>query len=264
MNPSGKLQETFALQVEDNPSYLNFPGEEGKVAYREGIFIGYRYYDKKKMEVLFPFGHGLSYTTFEYSSMRLSGDTILDTDGLVVEVDITNTGKCEGAEIVQLYVKSQKARLIRPEKELKGFEKINLLPGETDTIRYTLNKRDFSYYDCSNKKWVVETGLYEIWIGKSSRNICLKRTVNVISTDALKPSLTGESLVKEWFSWSAAKQALFEVFAQEKMKEQIEAALQGEHSDRVLNMPLRKLFYFDPKRAERAEEIIEKLLVQMN
>lgn len=263
VNPSGKLQETFALQLEDNPSYLHFPGEDGKVVYREGIFIGYRYYDKKKMQVLYPFGHGLSYTTFEYKNLRLSGDKIKDTEGLTVEVDITNTGTFVGADIVQLYVKNQKARLIRPEKELKGFEKISVCPGETKTIRFNLNKRDFSYYDPSKKKWVTETGEFEIWLGRSSRDICLKQAVTVMSTDKVEISLTGDCLVKDWISSAVGKQIFFEVLTEEKMNEQIESALQGGHAEMILGMPLRKVFYFDPERAERAEQIIEKLLSRL-
>ncbi|AIQ31519.1 glycosyl hydrolase family 3 [Paenibacillus sp. FSL P4-0081] len=262
-NPAGKLQETFACQVEDNPSYLNFPGEEGKVEYREGIFVGYRYYDKKNMPVLFPFGHGLSYTSFDYANLRLSGDTVKDMDGLIVEADITNIGTMEGAEIVQLYVMNAKAKLIRPEKELKGFEKVNLRPGETTTIRIRLEKRDFSYYDPTRKKWVMETGKFEVCLGKSSRDICLRQAVTVVSTDKLEITLTGDSLVKDWVTSIHGKRTLFAILSEENMKEQIENALQGDHAEMVLGMPMRKMFYFDPNRAERADQIIERLLIRL-
>lgn len=153
--PCGKLAETFPLHLEDNPSYLNFPGNREKVCYQEGVFIGYRYYDKKKMDVLFPFGYGLSYTDFTYSNMKVTVngknaadvDVIKETDEIVVSADITNTGNCDGAEIVQLYIKNPVVYEIRPEKELRDFAKVFLKAGETKTVTFTLNARAFSYYE---------------------------------------------------------------------------------------------------------------------
>ncbi|QJD88234.1 glycosyl hydrolase [Cohnella herbarum] len=262
-NPSGKLQETFVHQLEDNPSYLNFPGTDSKVEYREGIFIGYRYYDKKKMQVLFPFGHGLSYTSFEYTNLRTSSDYLQDLDGLTVEVDITNTGKREGSEIVQLYVNDRESRIVRPEHELKCFAKVRLLPGETSTVRMHLEKRDFSYYDPTLKRWVMETGEFELRVGKSSREIVLKRIVTVQSTDVVELKLTGDSLVKDWVASEEGRRIFFEVLAEEKMKEQVEHALLGDDALMVMGMPLRKIFYFDTERAVRAEEIVDRLLSRL-
>jgi len=130
VNPSGKLAETFPLRLQDNPSYLNFPGDKDKVEYREGIFVGYRYYDKREMPVLFPFGHGLSYTNFRYSKLEVNRKKALDTDSITVSVKIKNTGKIAGKEIVQLYVAPKSNVVIRPPKELKGFKKVSLNPGE--------------------------------------------------------------------------------------------------------------------------------------
>jgi len=262
-NPSGKLQETFAFQLEDNPSYLNFPGVYGKVEYKESIFVGYRYYDKKKMNVLFPFGYGLSYTTFDYSNLRLSGDSIKDVDGLTVEVDVENIGDVDGSEIAQLYIHDLQARLIRPEQELKGFDKIQLKSGEKRTVRFHLEKRDYSYYNPHLKRWVMESGEFEIRVGKSSRDICLKQIVTVESTDQVELVLTGDSTVKDWLSTPTSRQALFDILAEEGMKEQIEHALQGEHAPMVKGMPLQKLFYFDPNKAEKADQILQKLLTMM-
>lgn len=182
VNPSAKLPETFPKQLEDNPSYLAGFGEGDHVEYREGIFVGYRYYDKKKMDVLFPFGYGLSYTTFAYSNLCLDKKTMKDTEELTVSVDVTNTGDRTGKEVVQLYVADKDSTVIRPVKELRDFVKIELAPGETKTVTFTLGKRAFAYYDVQIHDWQVETGEFEILIGASSRDIALRDTVTVEST----------------------------------------------------------------------------------
>ena len=185
--PCGKLAETFPLHLEDNPSYLNFPGNREKICYQEGVFIGYRYYDKKKMDVLFPFGYGLSYTDFTYSNMKVTVngknaadvDVIKETDEIVVSADITNTGNCDGAEIVQLYIKNPVVYEIRPEKELRDFAKVFLKAGETKTVTFTLNARAFSYYETRIHDWYAESGDYEILLASSSRDIRLQDTVSI-------------------------------------------------------------------------------------
>lgn len=185
--PCGKLAETFPLHLEDNPSYLNFPGNREKVCYQEGVFIGYRYYDKKKMDVLFPFGYGLSYTDFTYSNMKVTVngknaadvDVIKETDEIVVSADITNTGNCDGAEIIQLYIKNPVVYEIRPEKELRDFAKVFLKAGETKTVTFTLNARAFSYYETRIHDWYAESGDYEILLASSSRDIRLQDTVSI-------------------------------------------------------------------------------------
>lgn len=185
--PCGKLAETFPLHLEDNPSYLNFPGNREKVCYQEGVFIGYRYYDKKKMDVLFPFGYGLSYTDFTYSNMKVTVngknaadvDMIKETDEIIVSADITNTGNCDGAEIVQLYIKNPVVYEIRPEKELRDFAKVFLKAGETKTVTFTLNARAFSYYETRIHDWYAESGDYEILLASSSHDIRLQDTVSI-------------------------------------------------------------------------------------
>lgn len=185
--PCGKLAETFPLHLEDNPSYLNFPGNREKVCYQEGVFIGYRYYDKKKMDVLFPFGYGLSYTDFTYSNMKVTVngknaadvDVIKETDEIIVSADITNTGNCDGAEIVQLYIKNPVVYEIRPEKELRDFAKVFLKAGETKAVTFTLNARAFSYYETRIHDWYAESGDYEILLASSSRDIRLQDTVSI-------------------------------------------------------------------------------------
>jgi len=182
VNPSAKLPETFPLRLEDNPSYLSYFGEGDMVEYREGIFVGYRYYDKKKMDVLFPFGFGLSYTTFEYSNLTVDKESMKDTDTMTVTADITNTGRMAGKEVVQLYVADKESTVIRPVKELRDFVKVELAPGETKTVSFTLDKRAFAYYSVRIHDWYVETGEFDILIGRSSRDIVLSKTVTVEST----------------------------------------------------------------------------------
>lgn len=198
VNPSGKLTETFPVKLNDNPTYINYPGENDKVLYGEGIFMGYRYYDKKEMEVQFPFGYGLSYTTFEYSNLNVSSDKFKDIKGLTVEVDVKNTGNLLGKEVVQLYVRDVESKLARPVKELKGFKKIKLEPGETKTVSFNLDRRDFAYYHPTHKKWITEDGEFQIIIGKSSRDICLTKKVDLISTTELPCTLNHNSTIREW------------------------------------------------------------------
>ncbi len=181
-NPCGKLAETIPLKFSDNPSYLFFPGEGDRSDYREGVFVGYRYYDKKEMPVRFPFGYGLSYTSFTYSDLKLSAEKIKDTDTLNVTVKVKNTGTRFGKEIVQLYVHDNQTDIIRPQKELKGFEKVALNPGEEKNVSFKLDRRAFAYYNAQIKDWRVQSGTFDILIGKSSRNIVLSAQVGVAST----------------------------------------------------------------------------------
>jgi len=171
VTPSGKLPQTFPVRVEDNPAYLNFPGENVKVYYGEGLFVGYRYYDKKRIVPLFPFGFGLSYTTFSYSPLRLSAQQISADDTLQVSVEVTNTGQRAGQEVVQLYVRDKQARLQRPEKELKAFAKVHLEPGERKTVTLSIRREALAYYDDRTHKWVAESGEFEVLVGTSSQDI---------------------------------------------------------------------------------------------
>jgi len=171
VNPSGKLTETYPKRLEDNPAFINYPGENGKVLYGEGIFVGYRYYDKKKIEPSFPFGHGLSYTSFEYDRLTIKESEIKLGQNLEVSVDIANIGDRPGKEVVQLYLRDVESSLIRPPKELKGFRKVSLEPAETVTINFALSQRDFSFYDPDHKEWICEPGEFEVLIGSSSGDL---------------------------------------------------------------------------------------------
>jgi len=182
VNPSGKLTQTFPQRLEDNPAYINYPGENGHVHYGEGIFIGYRYYEKKQIVPLFPFGFGLSYTNFAYDNLRLNTDTILPDEGVTISIDITNTGKRAGQEVVQVYIHDVTASVLRPIKELKGFTKVALAPAETKTVTLTLDRTSFAYWDDGQHAWVAEAGEFEILVGSSSQDIRKKATLQVTQT----------------------------------------------------------------------------------
>jgi len=178
VNPSGKIAETFPIRLEDNPSYNHFPGSKLTVEYRESIYVGYRYYDKAKKSVLFPFGHGLSYTTFEYSNLEVKQTKY----GKAVTFKVKNTGKVDGAEVVQVYVGNAESVLFKADKELRAFTKVRLKAGEEKDLSFDLNMDAFSYYNVNIADWHVENGEYEILIGSSSRDIRLSKKVAIKET----------------------------------------------------------------------------------
>ncbi len=182
VNPSGKLAESYPLALEDNSSANYFPGTPVSVEYRESVYVGYRYYDKAEKAVRFPFGHGLSYTTFAYSDLSVSADKIKDTDTVTVSFKVKNTGKMDGAEVVELYVSDVESTIYRPVKELKGFKKVFLKAGEEKTVEITLDKRAFAYYNVNIHDWHVESGAFQILVGASSRDIRLTAEITVEST----------------------------------------------------------------------------------
>jgi beta-glucosidase len=208
VNPSGKLAETFPVKLNDTPCYLNFPGEREKVEYREGIFVGYRYYDSADIKPLFPFGYGLSYTEFEYSDLHLDKLEMSDVETLMVTVNVKNAGDRTGKETVQLYVRDVQTTVIRPYKELKGFEKVELLPGEQKTVTFALDKRAFAFYDTALNDWRVESGDFEILIGKSSADITAAATVRVNTTTPVKKCYTLDSTLYDIKDERAAAQLL--------------------------------------------------------
>nr|AMC37202.1 glycosyl hydrolase [Alicyclobacillus sp. A4] len=193
VNPSGKLAESFPIRLEHNPSHLFFPGNGDRVEYREGVFVGYRYYDAKAMDVRFPFGHGLSYTTFAYRSLKLSDERLRDDAVLEVNVEIENTGERLGKEVVQLYVEPCTPSISRPLRELRAFAKIELAPGERKHVVFHLNKRAFAHYDVDRADFVVESGTYRICIGASSRDLRLFGDVQIESTTPPRPVIVHEN-----------------------------------------------------------------------
>lgn len=182
VNPSGKLSETYPLALSDNSSYNYFPGTPVSVEHRESVYVGYKYYDTANKEVAFPFGFGLSYTTFEYSDIKVSADKIKDTDTVTVSFKVKNTGDVDGAEVAQVYVNDVESTIFRPAKELKGFKKVFLKAGEETEISIDLDKRAFAYYNVNLGDWHVESGDFKILVGASSRDIKLEATVYVEST----------------------------------------------------------------------------------
>ena len=186
--PGGKLAESWPIQLDDTPSRAYFPGYTRTVEYRESIFVGYRYYDTAHLSVRYPFGHGLSYTTFTYSNLKLSASSLDDDAPLIVSLDLTNTGDCAGAEVAQLYISHRSNTMFLPEQELKGFEKVFLVPGETKTVCFPLTRRDISYYDVTAGDWRVEGGEYEIRLSASSRDIRLSGMIQArADSDATVP-----------------------------------------------------------------------------
>ena len=186
-NPGGKLAETYPLRLEDTPCYRNFPGNPATVEYRESIYVGYRYYDKIGKPVCFPFGFGLSYTSFEYSGLSLNKNSIKDNEELVVSFKVKNTGGVDGAETVQCYVADKESTVFRAAKDLKGFEKVFLKAGEEKEVSISLSKRAFAYYNTLIHDWHVESGEFDILIGASSADIRLAGTVEVLSTNPGAP-----------------------------------------------------------------------------
>ncbi len=192
-NPSGHLAETFPLRVQDNPSYLNFNTDPEKCRYAEDVYVGYRYYDKKMMPVRWAFGHGLSYTTFELSNMKLSSDKMTDSSTIKVSVDVKNIGDVVGKEVVQLYIGDLNGTFDRPVKELKGFAKVEVAPGETKTVEMEIDARSLSYFEESMGDWFAPSGKYELLVGNSSDNITLREEIS-FETNKVKPMRCDSSI----------------------------------------------------------------------
>jgi beta-glucosidase len=234
------------------------------------LFIGYRYYDVREMAVLFPFGHGLSYTSFAYSNMKTSRRSFRDLDGLTVTVDITNTGEVAGKEVVQLYVHDQKSDLMRPVKELKGFSKVELQPGETKTVSFSLDFRAFAYYHPAYKQWITEDGEFDILIGASATDIRCRATVTLQSTLDFPCLLDRESTIREWMEDPRGKAVLGTLY--EQMQAQSRRAFSSDDNadsmdimDMLLNMPLVSVLMFQQNALTMpAEEMVDGLLMQVH
>ena len=265
-NPCGKLAETFPVKTSDNPTFLNFPGNGHDVNYAEGIYIGYRYYDKKEMKVQFPFGHGLSYTTFEYSDLKLSSKNILDTDKLEVSVKITNTGKVSGKEIVQLYVSELTGtHEDRPVKELKAFTKVQLNPKESKVVTMTLDKRSFAFWNTEIGDWYAPTGEYLISAGASCTDIRLTAKVNVTSTAKGVFKINENTVLEEMLEHPVAAKCaepLVKSFMDEMLGDRSESEKESVSDEMMLamlrSMPLRALRSFINMKDEEVVKFIEE------
>lgn len=200
VNPSGKLTETFPVNLEQTPTTLNFPGRNGHADYGEGLFVGYRYYDKKQLQPQFPFGFGLSYTTFAYTEIK-TGSAIFDADAgaeLTVEVTVKNTGSVAGKEVVQLYLHERAPRSIRPEQELQAFTKVALDPGEEAVVSFSLKQRNFASYNPDLHEWEVSSGVFDLRVGGSSRDLPLQAAVDVRAPQLGLQALTSQSMIKHF------------------------------------------------------------------
>ncbi|MCM1055438.1 MAG: glycoside hydrolase family 3 C-terminal domain-containing protein [Bacteroides sp.] len=186
VNPSGKLAESFPQYLEHNPSYGSFPGENGRVRYSEGIFVGYRWYEKHNIPALFPFGFGLSYTTFRYDGIELSESKIDENDEITVTVSVSNTGALDGKEAIQLYVREESPRVSRPEKELKAFKKVFIKAGESVRVSFTLDRRCFAYWDDEIHDWRVDSGKFTVLAGGSSDNCPLTANIEIKAREYFK------------------------------------------------------------------------------
>ena len=266
VNPGGKLAETFPLKLSDTPSYVNFPGEAGQVRYGEGIFVGYRYYDEKGVPVLFPFGHGLSYTSFAYSNLTVSAETFSEVDGLTVSVDVTNTGDVAGKEIVQVYVHDHEAKLRRPQKELKGFVKVALEPGETKTVSVTLDSRAFAYWDPRYSDWISESGRFDILVGSSSADIRLTRSVTLESTQQLPSLIHRNSTLGEWMADPAGMAALAGLLQQVQGQMPTGDGVLGmDFFNLMRDMPLPKILgWFASSLPVDPDTIVDQLVAQVH
>ena len=271
VNPSGKLAETFPLRIEETPAYLNFPGDNGAVRYGEGLYIGYRYYDAKHAPVRFPFGYGLSYTTFAYSNAQVSAASFRDGDGVTVSVNVTNTGAVAGKEIVQVYVHDRKSSLVRPVKELKGFAKVELQPGETRTVQVTLDFRAFAFWHPGYQQWITEDGEFDILIGASAADIRATVPVTLQSTLELPSRLTIESTVRNWLEDPRGRVVSAGLFQQ--MMAQMGQTFGGGENEGIgmdmmgfiMELPLASLLGFQEAQLPApAEVIVADLLRQVH
>ena len=272
-NPSGHLAETFPVKLSDNPSYLYYGGEGNRTEYREGVFVGYRYYDRKDMDVLFPFGHGLSYTTFEYSDLRLSADAIDDTQTLTATVTVKNTGDRAGKAVVQLYVAAPEMDVLRPVRELKGFEKVALEPGEAKEVAFTLDKRSFAYWCEALHDWRVVSGDYCVEVGASSRDLPLCAKVAVTGTAQVKQTYDLNSIFMDIMADPKAAAIMGPVMkgamsgfmggGDEEKSDAASEAINDEMGQAMLNyLPLRAMISFSGGAV--SEEQLVALLAQIN
>lgn len=270
-NPSGRLAETFPVRLEDTPCYLYYGGENNHSEYREGVFVGYRYYLSKKLPVLFPFGYGLSYTEFRYSDLQIEKTEVLDTEQVKVRVNVANVGSRAGKEVVQLYVEPVGGSVIRPLRELRSFAKVELQAGEVRTVEFMLDKMAFSYWNQETHGWSVPAGKYLIQFGKNCGDIVLSGEIHVKNAVIPKKVFTVDSTLGEIMAdpnGSAILGGLMAGMAQEgkggvenKQIEEDEAITAEMQEAMGFGMPLRQLMSFLP---DITKEMVEQLLAALN
>ncbi|MDB8709940.1 glycoside hydrolase family 3 C-terminal domain-containing protein [Mediterraneibacter gnavus] len=268
VNPSGRLAETFPLRLEDTPCYLTYGKGMDEAVYSEGVFVGYRYYTSKKQEVLFPFGYGLSYTTFTYSNLNLDKTQMADTEILTVSVDVENTGTRTGKEVVQIYVAPGETETARPLKELRAFDKIELAPGEKKTVTFELDARAFAYWNTEIHDWYVESGAYEIQVGKNAEEVLLHTSIQVKGTKKIKKTYTLNTCIGELMQDEKGKVVFGQMMGSNKQatemaeSNQANEVINDEMMAAIMNdMPLRQLLSFVPGMTREA---LEQILAAVN
>lgn len=270
-NPSGRLAETFPLRLEDTPCYLTYGKGYDNAEYQEGVFVGYRYYTSRKMETAFPFGHGLSYTTFEYSDFQIDKKKMSDKDTVEVSVKVKNTGNRAGKTVVQLYVEAPETEVVRPVRELRGFEKISLEEGEEKTVTFTLDERAFAYWNTLIHDWYVEEGTYKVMIGENADQMCVGEEITVHPTKELPKTYSLNTCLGELMRDPKA-QAVMGPFMQgmaqndaadmaEAQKNDTSGAVNQEMMAAMMEgMPLRQLLSFVPGiKREMLEQMVNAL-----
>lgn len=273
VNPSGRLAETFPERLEDTPCYLTYGKGGDSAVYQEGIFVGYRYYTSRNMKAAFPFGYGLSYTTFSYGNLTLDKKEMDDTEVLHVSVTVKNTGDRTGKEVVQLYVAPPADEIVRPVRELRGFDKVELKPGEEKTVCFALDMRAFAFWNIQLHDWFVQDGAYQILIGRNAEEMLLEETVTVHGTKAVPKVYSMNTCLGELMRDPHA-QAVMEPFMQamtqgtdaQKMADAQEKDASGAVNAQMMaammeDMPLRQLLSFVPGMKR---EMLEQLLGALN
>lgn len=267
VNPSGRLSETFPLRLEDTPCYLTYGKGKDHAEYREGVFTGYRYYISKNMKVQYPFGHGLSYTTFNYSALSADKTELTDREQLSVKVDVENTGTCFGKEVVQLYVSPKNSEVPRPVRELKGFRKIGLESGEKKTVEFILDHRGFAYWNTDLHSWDVEDGVYEIQICRNAEEVILSIPVQVKNIKRPSAKYTANTCMGELMADPKAQQILGQMIGQNEQAKEMAAVSESDAvspemmAAMMQDMPLRQLISFVPGMSWEA---LEGLLNALN
>ena len=266
VNPSGRLSETFPNRLEDTPCYLTYGKGRDHAEYREGVFVGYRYYTTRDMDVQYPFGYGLSYTTFGYSDLATDKSGLTDADTLSVSVDVKNTGDRSGKEVVQLYVAPVNSEVPRPLRELKGFEKVSLEPGEKKTVAFTLDDRAFAVWNADLHCWDVPDGAYKIQICRNAREVILETEVQVKNTKRPRQKYTANTCMGELFADPKAQQILGQMMGNNEQAKEMEEKSQGEAVSQEMlaammqDMPLRQLISFVPGMTwEAVDQILNAL-----
>ncbi|WP_086797328.1 glycoside hydrolase family 3 C-terminal domain-containing protein [Streptomyces caniscabiei] len=257
VNPSGRLAETVPLRLNDTPSFLTFPGEQGHVRYGEGVMVGYRYYETADIAVRHPFGHGLSYTTFEQTGFRV---TATGPDTARVSVTVTNTGDRFGKHVVQIYVTAPRRPVSNPARELRGFTKVALAPGESTTAEIALDRRAFAYWDISRDDWTVAPGQYQVHLAENAHDVVATAALDLPGDTSVRP-LTLDSTVSDWFGHPTVGPALNSAITFGLTEEQATAALEG-NADALRMLPsmaMRRFLSFLPRQLphEQLEQLME-------